>query len=98
MARVLRLELATLIVLGFIIGAILFLYVNIKRELSAVQNENSMLHQKMEESLSNSRANIYKRDLIQSDLQQLRKQKVRDEKIISELDQQIQDLRQHLVR
>lgn len=90
MARVLGVELIVLLLLGFIIGVLGFMYWDARRELSKLTRDNHDLHRRMEESASKTKMFEYKKNLVVSDLEQL-------EKKHSKLATQVTDLQEQLV-
>lgn len=98
MARLLGVELVTLLVLGFALGTLSFLYWSAKRDLSALQGDNEQLNRRMLESVSETKTFRYKKSLVESDLDKLHKDLTAKDKKISELTHQGTDLGGQLVR
>jgi hypothetical protein len=98
MVRVLGLELVTLLVLGFAIGILTFLYWSTKLELSTLKGENEKLSQFMLESGSETKTLKYKKSLVTRDLEQLQKILAVREEIIGGLNHQVAELDEKLVR
>ena len=97
MARVLGVEFIILVVLGFIIGVLLFLYSNARRDVLGMEQDKKMLDRKMRDFLANANTLEYKRNLIQSDLEQLQMERKRHKERITELSQNVDELNKRLV-
>lgn len=97
MARVLGMELATLLVLGFALGILSFMFWSTKQELSALQGDNEMLSKRMLESASETKTFRYKKSLVESDLELLRRDLTAKEGKVSGLTLQVTALEGQLV-
>ena len=97
MARLLGLELVTLLLLGFVMGLLSFMYWNAKRELSSLFDENERLSKQAVDSASQLNIYRYKKSLAESDLQQLRKDGDAQVQNVMNLTARVLDLKQLLV-
>lgn len=91
------LELVVLLVLGFSLGVVLFMYWRARGQLAAVEASNRHLSKKMIENDSETKAFEYKKRLIQSDLEHMRQEESDRQGEISRLTQQVEELREELV-
>lgn len=94
MARVFGVELVALLLLGFAVGILTFMYWSTRRELSALQGENEKL-----ERLSSSEASTcrYMKSLVESDLGTLHRDITAKKEEISGLVSQLANLKEELV-
>ena len=91
MARVLGVELVTLLLLGFVIGILAFMNWSTKREFSALQGDNEKLNQRMLESASEGNTFRYKKRLMESDLKRLQEGLIAKQEEISGLVHRIEE-------
>lgn len=97
MARVLGVELVTLLVLGFVIGMLSFMLWNIKRELLALQGDNESLSKRMLGLASETSTFRYKKTLVESDLEKLRRDMAAKEEQVTGLTGQLAALKVQVV-
>ncbi len=97
MARLLRVELVLLLVLGFSLGAIVFMYWKAKSELSVLEADNKRLTKKMMENDSETKAFKYKKRLVESDMQYMKQEEEGRLKEVSRLAEQVRELKAQLV-
>ena len=97
MVRLLGVEIATLLILGFTIGALVFMYLNTRKELSELHDDNDRLQNQLLESSSVSKTAHYQEKLVQSDLKQLQIKDRDSVARISNLTQQVKNMLEQLV-
>lgn len=76
----------------------LFMYLNVKRDVYEVQRENQVLHKKVMESVSDTKTSLYKKNLVESDLKGLKEENKECQDRKTELSQQLKELELQLVR
>ena len=87
----------TVVILGFIIGLVLFMYWSTKRELSVTLKDNDVLRRKMQEAYGESRISLYKKNLMLSDLNQLKEENSERQRTILRLNLEVKNLQSKLV-
>lgn len=92
-ARLIGVELISMLLLGFSLGIVIFMYWNAKKELAALHQDNAELSTKTRDAESKAKTFEYKRNLVQSDLEQLQANLRTKEKTltgrVSELQEQL---------
>ena len=91
------LELLVLLVLGFSLGVVFFMYWSARDQLTAVEANNRYLRKKMMENDSEAKALEYNKRLVQSDLEHRRQEEDNRQEELSRLTEQVEELREQLV-
>ncbi len=97
MARSCGAELVLLILLGFAVGVLAYLYISAKGDLENVQKANQMLKQKVMESDSNTKTSLYKKNLAESDLKSLKEENKELQERLEEHNQELKNLEARMV-
>lgn len=100
MGRLLRVELFLLLVLGFSLGVVLFMYWKAKDDLSSLASEYKKLSKKMMKSDSETieaKAFLYKKRLVDYDAQYVKHEESERAKEIDLLTLEVEGLRKKLV-
>ncbi len=97
MARVLGVELIVLLALGFSFGALFFMYWSTKRELLALHADNERLTKRMLETSSRVDTFKYNKNLMESDLEELRRGEGAKAVKRASLKQRVDELQRQLV-
>lgn len=93
MFRMLSVEFILLLILGFSLGTVLFLYWSARSELSEMDQGKQKVDKKMLDHVSETKTLQFKNSLLQSDVDRLKEDAVR----ASELSDQITELQKLLV-
>lgn len=93
-----RAEFILLLFLGFSVGLLLFMYMNVKRDLYKVRKENQVLHKNVFEYVSDTKTSLFKKSLAESDLKRSQENNQEDDDRIKELNLQLKKLEMQLVR
>lgn len=91
MARSCGAELVLLILLGFAVGVLAYLYTSTKGDLETVHRANEVLKQKVMESDSDTKTSLYKKNLAESDLKSLKEE---NKELQDRLAEQTQELKE----
>ena len=97
MARSCGVELVLLILLGFAVGVLTYLYTGTKSDLDNVQKANQMLKQKVMESDSNTKTSLYKKNLAESTLKSLKEENKELQDRLAEQNLELKDMESRLV-
>ena len=97
MARSCGVEVVLLILLGFALGVLAYLYTSARSDLDNVRRANQMLKQKVMESDSDTKTSLYKKNLAESDLKALREENKELQDRVAEQTQEQKDMESKLV-
>ena len=97
MARILGVELVFLLTLGFIIGILLFMYLETRLELSTLLDEKEKLAEQVMEWSSEINTYKYKKNLAEANIEQARSEDSAKVQEIFNLTQRVSKLQEQLV-
>jgi len=97
MARSCGVELVLLILLGFAVGVLAYLYTSARSDLDNVQKANQMLKQKVMESDSNTKTSLYKKNLAESNLKSFKEENKELQDKLAEQNLEMKDIVSRMV-